>query len=295
MILTWLLVRGIRESAQANNAMVVIKIAAILVFVFGAARSVNAANWRPFMPNGFSGVLTSGAIVFFTYIGFDAISTAAEECRNPRRDLPLGIAITLGACALLYALVGLVLTGIAHWSTLANDAPVANALKMLGYNRIRFFVTVGALMGMISSTLVGQYGQARIWFAMSRDRLLPPLFSRVHSRYETPAASTWIAGILVAIPAGIWDIGTLAELTNIGTLFAFVIVSAGVVILRRTHPDQPRGFRVPWTPLLPALSIIFCFVLMLSLPLETWIRFFVWLAIGLAIYFLYGRKRTAPA
>jgi basic amino acid/polyamine antiporter, APA family len=244
------------------------------------------------MPNGFSGVLTSGAIVFFTYIGFDAISTAAEECRNPQRDMPLGIVITLGACAVLYASVGLVLTGIAHWSTLANDAPVANALKALGYNRIRFIVTVGALMGMTSSLLVGQYGQARIWFAMSRDRLLPPLFSRVHPKYETPAASTWIAGVLVAIPAGIWDIGTLADLTNIGTLFAFVIVSAGVIILRRTHPNQERGFRVPLVPLLPLLSIAFCIVLMLSLPLETWLRFVVWLMIGLAIYFFYGRRRT---
>ncbi|HEY7337700.1 MAG TPA: amino acid permease [Bryobacteraceae bacterium] len=295
VILTWVLVRGIRESARTNNIMVAIKIGAILVFIFGAARSVNAANWHPFMPNGVSGVLTSGAIVFFTYVGFDAVSTAAEECRNPQRDMPLGIVITLGACAVLYALVGLVLTGIAHWSTLANDAPVANALKMLGYNRIRFIVTVGALMGMTSSLLVGQYGQARIWFAMSRDRLLPPLFSRVHPRFETPSASTWIAGILVAIPAGIWDIGTLADLTNIGTLFAFVIVSAGVIILRRTHPDQPRGFRVPLTPLLPMVSIVFCFVLMLSLPLETWLRFVVWLAIGLVIYFAYGRKRTAVA
>jgi APA family basic amino acid/polyamine antiporter len=293
MVLTWLLVRGIRESAGANNSMVAIKVAAILIFIFGAARSVNAANWHPFMPNGFSGVLTGGAIVFFTYVGFDAVSTAAEESRNPQRDVPLGIVITLGACAVLYASVGLVLTGIAHWFSLANDAPVANALKALGYNRIRFVVTVGALMGMTSSLLVGQYGQARIWFAMSRDRLLPSIFSRVHARYETPDLSTWIAGIVVAIPAGIWDIGTLADLTNIGTLFAFVIVSVGVIILRRTHPEQTRSFKVPWVPVLPAFSIVFCFALMLSLPLETWIRFVVWLVIGLAIYFLYGRKRTA--
>ena len=165
--------------------------------------------------------------------------------------MPRGILFTLGACALLYAGVALVLTGIAHWDTLNNDAPVANALKALGYNRIRFVVTVGALLGMTSSLLVGQYGQARIWFAMSRDRLLPPLFSRVHPRYETPHLSTWVAGFAVGIPAGIWDIGTFGDLTNIGTLFAFIVVSAGVIILRRTNPDRPRSFRVPWVPLLP--------------------------------------------
>jgi len=295
MLLTWVLVRGARESAGTNNAMVAIKIAAILIFIFGAMRSVNTANWHPFTPNGFSGVLTGGAVVFFTYIGFDAISTAAEECRAPQRNMPLGIVITLAACAVLYASVALVLTGIAHWTSLANDAPVANALKMLGYNRIRFVVTIGALMGMTSSLLVGQYGQARIWFAMSRDRLLPSLFSRIHPRFETPDLSTWIAGIFVGIPAGIWDIGTLADLTNIGTLFAFVIVSAGVIILRRTQPAEPRGFRVPLVPVLPAVSIVFCFVLMLSLPLETWLRFVVWLVVGLGIYFFYGRKRTAEA
>jgi APA family basic amino acid/polyamine antiporter len=292
MLLTWVLVRGAKESAGANNTMVLIKIAAILIFIFGAMRAVNTANWHPFMPNGFSSVLTGGAIVFFTYIGFDAVSTAAEECRQPQRDMPRGILLTLAACAILYAGVSLVLTGIAHWDTLNNDAPVANALKALGYNRIRFIVTVGALLGMTSSLLVGQYGQARIWFAMSRDRLLPPLFARVHPRYQTPDLSTWVAGFAVGIPAGIWDIGTFGDLTNIGTLFAFIIVSMGVIILRRTNPDRPRSFRVPWVPLLPGISIVCCLVLMLSLPLETWIRFFVWLAVGLVIYFCYGHKRT---
>jgi APA family basic amino acid/polyamine antiporter len=272
---------------------VLIKVTAILVFIFGAARAVNTANWHPFMPNGFSGVLTGGAIVFFTYIGFDAVSTAAEECHRPSRDLPLGILVTLAACAILYSGVALVLTGIAHWDTLNNDAPVANALKALGFSRLRFIVTVGALLGMISSLLVSQYGQARIWFAMSRDRLLPGLFSRVHPKFDTPHISTWIAGFFVGIPAGIWDIGTLGDLTNIGTLFAFIVVSVGVIILRRAQPDRPRSFRVPWVPFLPVLSILCCLVLMLSLPLETWIRFVVWLMIGLAIYSFYGRKRTA--
>jgi basic amino acid/polyamine antiporter, APA family len=293
MALTWLLVRGVKESAKANNTMVLIKVTAILVFIFGAARAVNTANWHPFMPNGFSGVLTGGAIVFFTYIGFDAVSTAAEECHRPNRDLPLGILVTLAACAILYSGVALVLTGIAHWDTLNNDAPVANALKALGFSRLRFIVTVGALLGMISSLLVSQYGQARIWFAMSRDRLLPGLFSRVHPKFDTPHISTWIAGFFVGIPAGIWDIGTLGDLTNIGTLFAFIVVSAGVIILRRAQPDRPRSFRVPWVPFLPMLSILCCLVLMLSLPLETWIRFVVWLMIGLAIYSFYGRKRAA--
>jgi basic amino acid/polyamine antiporter, APA family len=153
-------------------------------------------------------------------------------------------------------------------------------------------VTVGALLGMVSSVLVGQYGQCRIWFAMSRDRLLPGVFARVHPKFQTPHVSTWVAGIIVAIPAGVWDIGTFGDLTNIGTLAAFIVVSVGVIGLRRTHPDQPRSFRVPWVPVLPILSILCCLVLMFSLPLETWVRFFVWLAIGLVIYFFYGRKRT---
>jgi len=207
--------------------------------------------------------------------------------------MPLGILFTLIACAVLYASVALVLTGIAHWTTLNNDAPVANALKALGYNRIRFAVTVGALLGMISSLLVFQYGQARIWFAMSRDRLLPGLFSRVHQTFHTPHISTWIAGLVVGIGAGIWDIGTLGDLTNIGTLFAFIVVSVGVIILRRKQPERVRSFRVPLVPIVPIISIICFLVLMLSLPLETWIRFFVWLIIGLVIYFGYGSKRTA--
>jgi APA family basic amino acid/polyamine antiporter len=201
--------------------------------------------------------------------------------------------VTLAVCALLYGSVALVLTGIANWSTLNNDAPVANALKMIGMNRLRLIVTAGALLGMLSSLLVFQYGQARIWFAMSRDRLLPGIFSRVHPRFQTPHISTWVAGFVVGIPAGIFDVSWFADLSNIGTLFAFILVSAGVIVLRKKQPDRPRGFRVPWVPLLPGISIFCCMVLMLSLPLETWLRFFVWLVIGLFIYFLYGKKRTA--
>lgn len=292
ILLTWVLARGVKESANTNNIMVVIKIAAIVIFVVGAAHAVNTANWHPFLPNGTSGMLTGAAIVFFTYIGFDSVSTAAEECKNPQRDLPVAIISTLIVCAGLYMAVALVLTGIVNWKTLNSAAPVADALKSLGMNGIRGWVNVGALVGMISSLMVFQYGQARIWFAMSRDGLLPKIFGRVHPKFRTPHVSTWIAGLFVGIPAGIWDIGTFADLSNIGTLFAFIIVSAGVLALRRTQPERKRGFRVPWCPLLPILSIVFCLLLMLALPLETWLRFFVWLAIGLGIYFAFGRRNS---
>ena len=295
LVLTWILVKGVRESASTNNVMVIIKIAAILIFVFGAARAVDTSNWKPFAPNGFPAVLTGAAIVFFTYIGFDSVSTAAEECRRPQRDLPFGIIMTLVVCAILYIAVALVLTGIAKYDTLNNAAPVATALKVLGYNGIRQWVSIGAIVGMLSSLLVFQYGQARIWFAMSRDGLLPRVFSKVHPVHKTPHVSTWIAGLMVGIPAGIWDIGTFADLANIGTLFAFIIVSLGVIVLRKTQPARPRGFRVPGSPWLPMISIAFCLVLMMALPLETWVRFFVWLFIGFAIYFPFSRKNSALA
>ena len=295
LLVTLVLVRGVRESAETNTVMVAIKIAAIVIFCLGAAKAVNPANWHPFAPHGFSGILTGASIVFFTYIGFDSVSTAAEECRRPQRDLPFGIVATLIACTILYASVSLVLTGIAHYQTLNTDSPVADALKALGFNRLRLVVTAGALMGMLSSLLVYQYGQARIWFAMSRDRLLPAMFSAVHKRFQTPHISTWIAGFVVGIPAGIWDIDTFAELSNIGTLFAFVLVSLGVIVLRKKQPERPRSFRVPLVPLFPMISIVCCVVLMMGLPLLTWVRFFVWLGIGFAIYFPFGRKRSTLA
>jgi APA family basic amino acid/polyamine antiporter len=295
LILTVILVHGVRESARANNTMVLVKIGAILIFVIGAARAVNTENWHPFLPNGFGGVLTGAAIVFFTYIGFDSVSTAAEECKNPQRDLPFGIVASLIVCTLLYVSVALVLTGVANWTTLASAAPVAEALKTLGYNNIRQWVTIGALVGMASSLLVFQYGQARIWFAMSRDGLLPQAFSKVHPVHRTPHISTWVAGMVVGIPAGVWDIGTFADLANIGTLFAFVVVSAGVIVLRRKQPERRRGFRMPGVPWLPGFAIACCLGLMLGLPLQTWLRFFGWLAIGLVIYVLFGRKHSRMA
>lgn len=292
MLLTVLLVIGIRESAGANSFMVVVKVIAILIFVFAALGYVKPTNWKPFMPNGWQGVLTGGAIVFFSYIGFDSVSTAAEECTNPKRDLPLGILFSLGICAFLYVSVAIVLTGIQHWESLRNAAPVANALKAIGLERVQRWVTIGALTGMVSSLLVYQLGQARVWFAMSRDGLLPRAFSRVHPRFRTPDVATWVAGFFVGIPAGIFDIGTLADLSSIGTLFAFALVSVAVIILRRTQPDRPRAFRMPLVPLVPIISVVSCVVLMASLTVENGVRFIVWLAIGLVIYCSYSRKRS---
>jgi APA family basic amino acid/polyamine antiporter len=300
MILTVILVRGIRESARTNNILVLIKIAAILVFVCAAASFIKPHYWHPFMPNGWTGLLTGGSIIFFTYIGFDSVSTAAEECNRPQRDLPIGILATLVACTVLYGAVAIVLSGIVPWQSVMGDAaPVVNALKRLslmpggsGLIWVRLFVLLGALLGMISSILVFQLGQARVWFAMSRDRLLPDIFGRIHAQFRTPAVATWVAGFVVGIPAGLLDIGTVSNLSNIGTLFAFVLVSIGVLILRYREPNRHRGFRVPLGPVFPVLSIVFCIVLMMGLEVITWIRFFGWLAVGLVIYFLYSRHRS---
>ncbi|HEX6497306.1 MAG TPA: amino acid permease [Acidobacteriaceae bacterium] len=300
MLLTVVLVRGIRESARTNNIMVLLKIAAILIFIFGAAHFIKPGNWHPYYPNGWSGVLTGGSIIFFTYIGFDSVSTAAEECHRPQRDVPIGIIGTLVVCTLLYMAVAVVLTGLVPWNTLIDDAaPVVNSLKKLsilpGHHSmqwIRLIVLLGAMVGMISSILVFQLGQARVWFAMSRDRLFPAWFGKVHPRFRTPAVATWIAGFLVGIPAGLLDIGTLSDLSNIGTLFAFVLVSAGVIILRVREPERRRSFRAPGGLLTPILSIAFCALLMAGLPIMTWLRFFAWLIIGMVIYVFYSRKRS---
>ncbi|HEV2422134.1 MAG TPA: amino acid permease [Candidatus Acidoferrales bacterium] len=292
MFLTVLLVRGIRESAGANNVMVGIKLLAIVIFCVFASKYIQPANLKPFFPNGFQGVLTGGAIVFFSYIGFDSVSTAAEECKNPKRDVPIGILASLFVCAVFYVGVAVVLTGIQRWDTLNNAAPVANALQAIGLKLTDRWVTVGALMGMISSILVYQLAQGRIWFAMSRDGLLPAVFSRVHKAFRTPDFSTWVAGFFVAIPAGIFDIGTLVNLSSIGTLFAFILVSIAVVVLRKRQPDRPRGFRVPFSPWIPIASVVFCFVLMASLDVENWVRFFVWLIVGLLFYFDFGVRHS---
>jgi len=296
-ILTVLLVRGVGESAEANNVMVAIKIGAILTFLVVGGTLVNPGNWKPFAPSGFAGIISGGAIVFFTYIGFDSVSTAAEESRNPQRDLPIGIIGSLVVCTILYVGVSIVLLGMTKYTTFvsgeAAQAPVAYALQHLAASRwSQSVIVIGALMGMISSLLVFQYGQARIWYAMSRDGLFPKLFSAVHPRFKTPHLSTWIAGFAVGIPAGIFAVSEAADLSNIGTLFAFLLVSLGVIVLRRTQPERPRGFRVPFVPWFPLISVVLCIGLMSGLLVITWLRFFVWLGLGLAIYFVYSRHHS---
>jgi APA family basic amino acid/polyamine antiporter len=293
MLLTVVLVRGIKESARTNNFMVLFKIIAILIFVGFTIRLIHPANWHPFAPNGWPGILTGGSIVFFTYIGFDSVSTAAEECKQPQKDLPIGIIATLVICTLLYIAVVVVLTGLVRWETLVDDAaPVVNTLKKLNLSTIRLIVLLGALMGMISSLLVFQLGQARVWFAMSRDGLFPKIFGRVHPKFQTPAFSTWVAGFVVGIPAGLLDIGTLADLSNIGTLFAFALVASGVLILRYREPNRRRAFRAPGGPIAPVITILTCILLMAGLPIMNWIRFFVWMIIGLVLYSLYGSRKS---
>lgn len=293
MLLTVILVRGIRESAGANNIMVMLKIIAIMVFITVASRMIHPANWHPFAPTGWPGILTGGSIIFFTYIGFDSVSTAAEECKNPQKDLPIGIILTLLICTVLYIAVVVVLTGIVPWQTLMDDAaPIVNTMKRLHFGGVEIVVLMGALMGMISSLLVFQLGQARVWFAMSRDGLLPEIFSRVHKQFRTPDFSTWVAGFVVGIPAGLLDIGTLADLSNIGTLFAFALVAGGVLILRFREPDRPRAFRAPGGLLAPIATILTCLLLMAGLPITNWIRFVVWLLIGLCLYYFYGKKHS---
>ncbi|HET6844789.1 MAG TPA: amino acid permease [Candidatus Angelobacter sp.] len=297
-ILTVLLLRGVRESSGANNIMVMVKIGAIFLFLIIGGMLVRPANWHPFAPSGFPGIMAGGAIIFFTYIGFDSVSTAAEEASNPQKDIPFGIIASLIVCTILYIGVALVLLGMMPFSTFsaageASEAPVIYALKQLGANFwFQTVIVIGALTGMISSLLVFQYGQTRIWFAMSRDGLLPKLFSTLHPRFKTPHWSTWIAGLIVGVPAGLVDIGEAADLSNIGTLFAFLLVSLGVIFLRRTQPDRPRAFRVPFVPLFPIIAVVLCVGLMAGLLVVTWIRFFIWLAIGLVFYFFYGRRHS---
>jgi len=294
MVLTIVLVRGIRESAETNNVMVILKIVAILVFIVAASHYVAPKNWHPFAPNGWPGVLTGGSIIFFTYIGFDSVSTAAEEAKNPQRDLPIAIIGTLLVCTVLYVGVVIIITGVEIWNSplMGSAAPVVNVLTKLDLHWVRLAVLFGAMMGMISSLLVFQLGQARVWFAMSRDGLLPRAFGKVHPRFRTPHVATWVAGFLVGIPAGVFDIGVLADLSNIGTLFAFTLVAIGVLILRYREPNRRRSFRAPGGPFAPILTVVTCVLLMAGLPIANWLRFFVWLALGLVIYLVYSRRHS---
>lgn len=293
IFLSLLLVRGTKESATLNRILVFIKLAAVLIFLVLAGPKVNPANWSPLMPYGFSGVAGGAAIIFFAYIGFDAVATAAEECRNPNRDLPIGIVGSLIICTLLYILVAAVLTGVVPYTELNNAEPVAYALRAIGYNMGSALVGTGAIAGITTVLLVLMYGQTRVFFAMSRDGLIPRGICRIHPRYGTPHVITVVAGIAVALISGFTPIGIIAELTNIGTLFAFVVSAIGVWVLRSTKPDLPRPFRCPAVPLVAPLAVISCGYLMYNLPYETWIRFVVWSAIGFAVYFAYGYRNSA--
>ncbi len=289
MALTVLLVYGIKESASANTVAVIIKTTIVIFFIAFGAFYVNPTNWKPFTPNGFTGVMSGAAIVFFAFIGFDAVSTTAEEARNPKRDLPIGMIASLVVCTTLYVLVSGVLTGMKKYTAFVDDAAaIATAVEVSGKPWVQAVISAGALAGMTSVLLVFQLGQPRIFMAMARDGLLPKYFSKIHPRFRTPHITTIWTGVIVGVVAMVTDIGSLADLTNIGTLFAFILVCLGVIALRRSSPERKRPFRVPFVPLFPILGAFLCLVLMLSLPVLTWIRFFVWLVIGLVIYFAYG-------
>jgi basic amino acid/polyamine antiporter, APA family len=293
MLVTWVLVIGIRESAWFNSSMVVLKLVIITVFVGLGAFYVKPANWHPFAPNGFAGISAAAAIIFFAYIGFDAVSTAAEETRNPRRDMPIAIISSLVVCTVIYIAVALVLTGMVPWRQLGTAEPLAAAFSTLGMRWPAAFISLGAVFATTSVLVVFQLGQPRIFFSMARDGLLPRWAARVHPRYRTPHVTTIITGIAVALFAGVLNINEVVELTNIGTLFAFVLVCIGIVVLRYKEPERPRPFRVPLGPwLLPALGAASCLFLMLRLPATSWWRFVGWLVLGMAVYFSYGYSQS---
>src|SRR4051794_34972840 len=292
MVITWLLLRGARESATANNIMVVIKLIALSVFVAVGATHLNAANYHPFAPNGFTGIHQGAAIVFFAYIGFDAISTAAEETINPQRNLPLGILGGLAICTLIYVVIGAVLTGMVPYKELAVADPLARALELAGFKTVGWFVALGATVSMSAVLLVFQYGQPRIFFAMARDGLLPRWAAKVHPRTRVPSTTTVLTGVFVALWSLIGDAAETYDLTNIGTLFAFMLVSIGVLVLRYKEPDRPRPFRVPFVWPVTMLSAAGCIFIMRGLPQTAWERFLIWLALGLIIYFAYGYRHS---
>jgi APA family basic amino acid/polyamine antiporter len=287
-VVTWILVVGIKESAAVNNVMVALKIVVLLLFIGVGSLYVKPENWTPFMPNGFAGVWTGASLIFFAFIGFDAISTAAEECKNPGRDMPIGIIGSLILCTVIYVATAAVLTGIEPWHQLGVADPLAQVFANLELHWVAGVISLGAVFSMTAVLLVFQLGQPRIFFSMSRDGLLPKYFAKVHPKYQTPHTTTIWTGVAVGLFSGIANINEIVELTNIGTLFAFVLVCAGVLILRKTDPHRPRVFKTPFVPLVPLLGIGMCLYLMAGLPAVTWIRFGAWLLAGLAIYFAYG-------
>jgi APA family basic amino acid/polyamine antiporter len=292
MLITWLLLRGARESATANNVIVGIKLLALGLFVVAGLAHFNLKNYHPFMPNGFTGIHQGAAIVFFAYIGFDAISTAAEETRNPQKNLPIGILGGLAICTLIYIIVGAVLTGMVSYTDLAVADPLSHALQISGYAGVGWIVALGAAISMSAVLLVFQYGQPRIFFAMARDGLLPQWAARVDPVRRIPYVTTWITGLAVALAALIGDAAETYDLTNIGTLFAFALVSIGVLVLRYKDPGRPRPFKVPFIWPVSLLSAAACLFIMQGLPRQAWERFGIWLAIGLAVYFLYGHRHS---
>ncbi|PHV31085.1 amino acid permease [Janthinobacterium rivuli] len=293
LALTAMLGWGVRESARLNNIMVAIKVGVVLLFIIFGARHVQPANWQPYMPFGYHGMLSAAALVFFAFIGFDAVTSAAEEVKKPSRDLPIGIIGSLAVCAVLYVVVSAIMTGIVPYQKfLGVDHPVSLALQYAGENWIAGFVDLGAILGMTTVILVMAFGQTRIIFAMSRDGLLPKRLSTVHPRFQTPFFATWLVGIVFGLIAAVIPLNILAELINIGTLAAFTMVSIAVVVLRKKRPDLPRAFRCPGVPYVPALAVILCVGLMTFLSWVTWLAFSIWLVIGLVIYFGYARRRS---
>jgi APA family basic amino acid/polyamine antiporter len=293
LAITWVVSYGVRESTRINNLMVAVKIGVVLLFIAVGVWHVQPANWQPFAPFGFAGIFNAAALVFFAFIGFDAVTSAAEEVRNPRRDLPIGIIGSLAVCTVLYVVVAAIMTGIVPFAKFAGvDHPVSLALQFAGQNWVAGFVDLGAILGMTTVILVMTYGQTRVIFAMSRDGLLPERLSSVHPVHATPYFATWTVGIVFAAIAAFVPLNVLAELINIGTLAAFTLISVAVLVLRKTRPELPRAFRCPGVPVVPLLSIGFCLFLMAHLQALTWIAFLVWLAVGLVIYFGYARRNA---